>query len=255
MGIFGRMLGGYAGYRIGGPLGSIAGVAVGHLLTRNTKQRRTRSIIAKGSENTNQAEIHNEVKLALAFITLAVKLSQADGRVSLDEIAALKQVVPIPASAVSEIEAIIDAAKTDTADYSVYTKHVVEIVSGDKAMLEQVFAGLIKVAAADGTYYAREQNFITSVAKDFRISAKQKSRIERTYIEASGVIDPYEVLGVSRKANSTEIHDAYSAIERDYDVQRLESLGLPEEFRQIAVQKTTAARQALSMIKKERRFK
>ncbi len=202
----------------------------------------------------SRSNVDVQTAFAVAFVTLAAKLSKVDGRVTRDEVDALKRVVSIPDEAGAEVGAIFDAAKADAAGFEPYARQIAAIVRRDMVMLEQILAGLVQIAAADGTYHSGERDFINRVAREFGFSPEQCMRIEHTYIPASVPDEgnPYEILGVSREATDEEVRKAYRRIIKDFHPDRLESKGLPEEFRKLGAKKTSEANISYGQIKKER---
>ena len=251
MAILGKVLGTAAGLALGGPLGAIIGVALGH----GVDKRRQKN---KQIENPTYAiphQSHNiETAFAVAFVTLAAKLSKADGRVTRDEIATLKRVLTIEKNAEADIRAIFNAAKADADGFEPYARQIASIVNFDSTMLEQILAGLVQIAAADQVFHTGEQKFINEVAKEFGFTPSQRQRIEHTYLGnlKTDAGDPYEILGVSSHASKEEIRAAYIRIIKDFHPDRLASKGLPEEFRDLGAKKTSEANVAYDRIKKER---
>ena len=83
MSIWGRVIGGAAGFALGGPIGAILGVMAGGAFDRRSK--------SKSSFNFNRINNNQKQQIfTLSFIILAAKLAKSDGIVSDDEIRAFK---------------------------------------------------------------------------------------------------------------------------------------------------------------------
>lgn len=251
MTILGKILGTAAGYALAGPLGAIVGIAIGHAAD---KKRRSQKRIGNQGNFQRTSRQNIETAFAIAFVTLAAKLSKADGRVTRDEIKVLRRVLVVHKDATDEISAIFNAAKSDASGFEPYAQQLASIVSFDPIMLEQILAGLVQIAAADGNYHSDERKFINAVAAEFGFTPAQRQRIEHTYIRTteSGASDPYEILDVKRNASNEEIRAAYIKIIKEFHPDRLASKGLPEEFRKLGAKKTTEANVAYDQIKKEK---
>ena len=254
MAAFGKILGSAAGFAIGGPLGAIAGLALGHVVDKRRASPDVRPKVGNRAGPWSRSKFDVQAAFAVAFVTLAAKLSKADGRVTRDEINALKRVVSFPEEASAEVGAIFDAAKADATGFEPYARQISSIVRNDKVMLEQILAGLVQIAAADGTYHSGERDFIGRVAREFGFSPEQCMRIEHTYIPAAvpDEENPYEILGVSRGATDEEVRKAYRRIIKDFHPDKLMAKGMPEEFHKLGAKKTSEANIAYDQIKKER---
>lgn len=254
--VFGKILGSAAGFAIGGPLGAIAGLALGHVVDKRGRSPEVRPKAGSRAGPWSRSKVDVQTAFAVAFVTLAAKLSKTDGRVTRDEIDALKRVVSFPEEARAEVGAIFDAAKVDATGFEPYARQIAAIVRNDLVMLEQILAGLVQIAAADGTYHSGERDFINRIAREFRFSPEQRKRIEHTYLPAAVADEesPYEVLGVSRDATDDEVRNAYRRIVKDFHPDKLVAKGMPEEFHKLGAKRTSEANIAYDQIKKERRL-
>ena len=82
MSIWGKIIGGTAGFALGGPLGAVLGVMAGNVFDKSKKRK----------FNFNQ--ISNQQKqniFALSIIILSAKIAKSDGVVTKDEIIAFKE--------------------------------------------------------------------------------------------------------------------------------------------------------------------
>jgi DnaJ-domain-containing protein 1 len=64
--------------------------------------------------------------------------------------------------------------------------------------------------------------------------------------------DPYDILDVSHKASDEEIHQAYRRAVAAVHPDHVQSLGLPEEFLELATKRSAAINDAFDKIKRER---
>ena len=78
MSIWGKVIGGVAGFALGGPIGALMGAAFGHAVDRSKSRiRRGRGPAAVESKQT---------AFTIAVIVLNAKMAKADGQVTRDEI-------------------------------------------------------------------------------------------------------------------------------------------------------------------------
>ena len=82
MSIWGKIIGGTAGFALGGPLGAILGVMAGNIYDKSKKT----SFKFQSIPNQQKQNI-----FALSVIILAAKLAKADGVVTKDEIEVFKE--------------------------------------------------------------------------------------------------------------------------------------------------------------------
>ena len=92
MSVWGKVIGGAAGFAIGGPLGAMMGVMAGNIYDRKKKISASQHGIP--NQQTQYQEISSQQKqhiFALSVITLTAKLAKADGVVTQDEIDVFKE--------------------------------------------------------------------------------------------------------------------------------------------------------------------
>ena len=108
MSIWGKIIGGAAGFALGGPLGAIVGAAAGHAVDKMRA--------GPPSEKRRQAAF------SIAVIVLAAKMAKADGVVTRDEIDSFKRLFHVPAHEMRNVGRLFDQAKQDSAGYAPYAK-------------------------------------------------------------------------------------------------------------------------------------
>ena len=122
MSIWGRVIGGTAGFALGGPIGAILGVMAGGAFDRRKKF-------------TNYKKFSNQQKqqvFALSVIILSAKLAKADGKVTSDEINAFKEKFNIPKSEISKVGKIFNEAKKDVHGYKKVADQIGELFNDNK---------------------------------------------------------------------------------------------------------------------------
>lgn len=254
MSIWGKMIGGVAGFALGGPLGALLGAAAGHAVDkmRGESNGPDRPFGGDGAQ-----EPSHQVAFTIAVIALGAKMAKADGRVTRDEIAAFKEIFHIPPGEMKNVGRIFDQAKQDTAGYELYARQIAAMFRDRPAVLEELLGGLFHIAKADGVVRPSELEFITNVARIFGFDPSVVERLKAAFVpddDPAGA-DPYGVLGVSRDASNQDIKDAYRKLIRENHPDKLIAQGLPKEFIELANEKMTAINGAYDAVKKERGLK
>ncbi|MEL0113151.1 MAG: TerB family tellurite resistance protein, partial [Rickettsiales bacterium] len=85
MSIWGKIIGGAAGFAIGGPIGALIGAVAGHAVDR-----------ARAQSSTAPEDATKSIAFTIATIALGAKMAKADGVVTRDEVDVFKQVFRVP---------------------------------------------------------------------------------------------------------------------------------------------------------------
>ena len=136
MSIWGRVLGGAAGFALGGPIGAILGVMAGSAFDKK-KQR-----------SFNYSQISQDQKqqiFTISFIILSAKLAKSDGQVTNDEIQAFKDKFNVPKSELTKVGKIFNEAKKDVYGYKQIADQVGELFNDDTLLLEEMLLSLIHI--------------------------------------------------------------------------------------------------------------
>ena len=102
MSIWGKIIGGTAGFALGGPLGAILGVMAGNLYDKSKRS------------SFRYQEIPNQQKqsiFALSVIILGAKLAKADGVVTKEEVETFKEKFNISQKDMQQVGKIFNEAK------------------------------------------------------------------------------------------------------------------------------------------------
>ena len=240
MSIWGKIIGGAAGFALGGPLGAIVGAAAGHAVDK----------IRAGPPSEKQ----RQAAFSIAVIVLAAKMAKADGVVTRDEIDTFKRMFHVPDHEMRNVGRLFDQAKQDSAGYAPYARQVAELFHDSPLVLEELLDGLFLIAKADNVVHPAELQFLYHVSEIFGFDQATFERIcesQRAPVEA----DPYGVLGVGQEESDADIRDAYRALVREHHPDRLMAQGMPQEFIDVANKKVAAINGAYHRIRRERNMK
>jgi len=243
MSIWGKILGGAAGFALGGPLGAILGAIAGHAVDTISRKEVPRYVDAE----TKRAAF------TIAVIVLAAKMAKADGVVTRDEIAAFKRTFSIPQEEVNQVGQIFDQARRDARGFQPYARQISDMFAREPAVLEELLDALFHIARADGVYHPKEREYLRRVAKIFGFDEPTFERIEADNMGLDKA-DPYAILGVARTASDDEVKTAYRKLIRENHPDALTAQGMPEEFIKLANEKMATINAAYDRIQKERGF-
>jgi len=239
MSIWGKLVGGAAGFALGGPLGALIGAVGGHFVDRMNK------------ESDDPGRQQKSVGFTIAVIVLGAKMAKADGVVTEDEIQAFKQVFHVPPEEMKNVSRVFNQARKDAAGYEPYAKQVADMFRNNPAVLEELLWCLAHIAKADGRIHPGEREFLRGVADIFGFDGATFERV--TAISTDGEPeDPYRVLGVTPDATDADVKAAHRKLVIENHPDKLIAQGLPEEFIEIANKKLAAINAAYDKIKKHR---
>ncbi len=248
MSIWGKVIGGVAGFTLGGPLGALMGAVAGHAYDKMKAEG-----VSPGAEDTAT----RRVAFTTAVIVLSAKMAKADGQVTRDEVDAFKELFHIPANEMKNVGKLFDEAKKDAKGFEPYAEQIEMMFAHEPAVLEELMGGLFHIARADGVVHPEELKFLRKTALIFGFTEAQFDRLKTIHMGAGDGVeqDPYQVLGLTRKDSDAEIKKAYRKLIRENHPDTLIAQGMPQEFVEIANEKMAAINAAYDLIEKERGLK
>jgi DnaJ like chaperone protein len=251
MSVWGKVIGGVAGFAMGGPLGALLGAVAGHAVDKMKAQEAAAGDAAFDGFDQDA----RQVAFTTAVIALSAKIAKADGRVSADEIAAFKTIFHIPPEETSHVARIWDEAKRDPGGYEPYAMQIAQLFRHEPAVLEEILGALLHIAKADGVVHPAEMELLQRIAVMFGFNAHGFERLKNIHLGADGEDDPYEILSISRDAGDDEIKKTYRKLIRENHPDTLMAQGVPQEFIDLATEKMAAINAAYDRIEKERGLK
>tara|TARA_B100000686_G_C16718519_1_gene933462 strand:- start:332 stop:1069 length:738 start_codon:yes stop_codon:yes gene_type:complete len=220
MTIWGKILGGAAGFALGGPIGAILGVMAGNAFDKRSKSKFNFSQI-----NQNQ----KQQIFTISFIILSAKLAKSDGKVTEDEIRAFKEKFKIPKSEINKVGKIFNEAKKDVYGYKQIADQVGLLFSDNKVLLEELLNNLFYIAASDGQISLKEIDLLRSISVSFKFSEKDFQRIFQMNLNNKDA-DPYKLLGVNRSDDDKIIRKKWILLNKEHHPDNLIAKGMPKEF-------------------------
>lgn len=230
MSIWGKIAGVAAGYAIGGVPGAVFGALAGHFVLDRINDR--------------------QVIFTIALISLAAKMTRADGIVSPIEVQAVQSVLRVPETEHANMVRVFRLAQEDVAGFDTYARQIRDIYADSPQVLEDVLDVLFYIAYADGNLHPAEEEFLHIVAEIFEID---ESGIRRVQARHDGSVqDPYVVLGVAPVSSDAAARAAWLELVRANHPDQLQARGLPPEMMHIATARMAAINDAWETIRKER---
>ena len=259
MGYWGKVIGGMAGFAMGGPFGAMLGAALGHAADNGTVPRFPFSLGGIGGDSLfSQAKVaavlgRKEQLFSLAVVVLAAKLAKCDGPVKRTEIDMFRRQFRVPEENVRDIGRLFDQARESPEGFEVYARQLGEAFADNKAMLEQVLGSLFGIARADGPVNGAESAFLLSVHAAFGLDRLAWDRASGAAARPAGdEPDPYDVIGVPRSASLEDVRLAWRKLMRENHPDALAARGVPPEFAQKAASTVARINAAWDRIKRDR---
>ena len=248
MSIWGKIVGGAAGFAMGGPIGALLGAVAGHAVDKMAS-----SAQAEPSPEAGEAggDATKQIAFTIGVIVLGAKLAKADGLVTRDEIAAFKEVFRIPPEEMKNVGRVFNQARKDSRGFEPYAKQIGRMFQHNPAVLEELLHGLFHIARADGKVTADEVAYLEQVADIFGLDELQWERTRNANM-APDDADPYAILGVSRGDDDEAIKATHRKLVLENHPDRLVAQGMPPEFVELANEKLAKINAAYDQIRQQR---
>ena len=216
MSIWGIIIGGTAGFALGGPIGGLLGAVAGH------------AVESKFTPSGPDSQATKRIAFTVAVIALSAKMAKADGVVTRNEIATFRARVHIPPSEVTQVGRFWDLARQTRDGFEDYANQVARLFEPRAPVLEQLMDLLFHIAKSDGDVTAPELSYLAKVADIFGFDQADFDRLLALY-QSSGP-SPYEVLGVQHDIDDQALRNHWKRLVRKHHPDTLTADGMPEEF-------------------------
>ena len=258
---WGKLLGGVAGFAMGGPFGAVVGAALGHAADQGGLPRVSLGTSLPGSSPLHSARIaamlgQRDQLFAVAVVVLSAKLAKSDGPVARLEIDAFKRQFRIPPESVRDIGRLFDQARDSSDNFLPYAEQLGDSFSDNRGLLEDVLAALFAIARADKPLTLAEQEMLRQIHRAFGLDelAWNQAAGGASRGTGAGGEDAYAVLGMPRDATDEALRGAWLRLMRENHPDSLASRGVPPEFIARAGEKVARINAAWDRIKRERRL-
>ena len=235
MSIWGKVIGGAAGFAIGGPLGALLGTLAGHAIDRQLPS------------NNSKQEAHRSIAFTAGVIALSAKMAKADGKVTKEEIITFRRLVRIPKENVKQVGKLWELAKKTTDGYDLYALQISSLFKNERAILERILDLLFEIAKSDGVIQESELRYLKHVSEIFDFNDQTFLRLLALHKPDN---NPYEILGLSPSADPKTVNQTWKKMIKENHPDKLIGEGMPEEFIESANQKLSLINGAYEEIKK-----
>ncbi len=221
--MWGKLLGGAAGFAMAGPFGAVVGAALGHAAESGGLGQAGAMFRMPGAGLGNAganfisgmasparvaAMLGNRDQLfAIGVVMLSAKLAKCDGTVVRSEIDAFKRNFRIPQQATRDIGRLFDHARDSDDNFEEIAAQLGHSFADNRGVLEDVLSALFAIARADGPVNRAEEAFLQKTCHGFGLGADSWGRARDTQTRRGNNDgeDPYAVLGVPRGIGDDEV--------------------------------------------------
>lgn len=235
MNIWGKVIGGAAGFAIGGPIGALLGAVAGHAID-------TKILPAYISNDEN----YKSIVFTAGVIALSAKMAKADGKVTKEEILTFRKLVQIPKDDINQVSKLWELAKETTDGYELYAKQIYSLFRNQPEILERILDILFEIAKSDGNIDATELNYLKNVSNIFNFD---EIIFEKLLALHNPENNSFEILGVQISDTFEDIQKKWKEMVKNNHPDKLVGQGMPIEFIESANQKLVIINSAYEEIK------
>ncbi len=181
-----------------------------------------------GLDRLKAGPVQSRVAFTIALVTLAAKMSKADGVSTVVEAEVFERMFDVPEGERPHLKRVFDLASQDIAGFEIYAGRLAKLLVDEPELKISVLECLFHVASADSILHPGEDAFVAQVAEIFGVSQRDYQSVRRAFVQDPD--NPYDVLGVSPKASDDEIKAHYRRLVREHHPDALMAKGVPAEF-------------------------
>ncbi|OAN19006.1 molecular chaperone DjlA [Photobacterium jeanii] len=281
MQVWGKILGAFFGFLLGGPFGLVLGLFLGHKFDKARQNVYGGGFGGFGGSQASQAE--RQAEFFHAGFAVMGHIAKAKGRVTQEEIrvaSAIMDRMGLHGESRRQAQNAFREGKSDDFPLEHTLQRVRQNCSGRIDLLQFFLELQIQAAFADGTLHPSERQILHIVARYLGFSEhqlEQRLRMQEAafrfqqggggyqhHQQGGGFKAPpskdqlaaaYDVLGVSPSASAQELKRAYRKQMNEHHPDKLAAKGLPPEMMELAKQKAQELQAAYDLIRKEKHDK
>lgn len=259
---YAKWIGGSIGWALGGPIGAVAGFALGSLFDSSENLITTEQ--GKTNQNNQRSNHTGAGDFGMSMVILSAAVMRADNKIMKSELDFVKTYLVQQfgdAQAKELIRALREVLKAEVSIRQVCLQIRANMTH---PMRLQLLHYLFGVAYADGNAHRGELNTLNTMARYLGISQKDFYSINamfgasqgysgsssRPRTSKMGVSDAYKILEITSSVTDDQVKKAYRKMAKKYHPDKVASLG--PEFQNAAKEKFQKVQQAYEQIKSTR---
>ncbi len=240
MALWGKILGGAAGFTIGGPLGGLIGAAAGHAVDWAVSE----------AEPVDVDQATRSIAFTIGVVALSAKMAKADGEVTRDEVAAFRAFFTFDPKHADSVHRFFDLARRDTIGYESYARQLGRLFADAPKILEQLLSGLFRIAKADGKVLPSEMAYLRSVAALFGLPPPVFDRILQFELGQTTLMEsPCSILEISSDADQETAKASWLRLVRAHHPDILAAQGLPYDAVRLAAERLATINDAYDRLR------
>jgi len=243
---FGKIMGGSVGFMLGGPIGALVGISLGHALIDD----KTRAGYAEQGRLTGQEQ--RQAVFFTAMFAMLGKMAKADGRVCESEIRVVSSFMhdKLRLDTITQKFAmqVFNEAKDNSTPFEDYARQFGQVFRGEQQLRMMFYEMLFSVALADGVLHPAEEQILRSAPPLLGLHAAIFDTVKRQFV--SDLSHHYAVLGLDESADMATVKKSYRKLVSEYHPDKVVSKGLPEDFVKFAEGKFREINEAYEAIQK-----
>jgi len=251
---FGKITFGTLGLFLGGPLGAIAGAAMGHLLVDKGMDAAGRAVDSAGGPRLGPAE-QTQATYFISLFSILGKLSKIDGVVARKEIEVVDGFInglPMADREKQFARQIFNEAKDSRYSIEEFAHQLYQSTGAQPTLLLSFLDLLFRIAAADNKFHPAEETALKSIKDIFNISDKQYEDLKAIYFKDFDKY--YKMLNCTPASSNEEIKSNYKKLVKEFHPDTIISKGLPAEFVDFASKRFQEIHASYEKIRQERGF-
>ena len=235
----------------GGPIGALAGAALGHLYDED--------------DPATQDERKARVLYLAYFFSCAAKVAKADGRISAEEIAVTESLMKrmgLDERTAEFAKNVFRKAKESRRSIDEDFKEVGKMIGYEPTVAQSFLGGLFEIVRSNGEKLNEMQvRFLLRGEERLKLApGTLRSWIRGGYappqhdpsVDRLSLEEAYDALGLARDCTDADLKKTYRARAADFHPDKLRSKNLPEEFVAFANDQLAKINQAHQVIREAR---